>query len=73
MEIVYIGASSFSFHVMLSNIHNNLLYSQNNYSLYMLSETDNFNYASAAKRRARIIGIIRALEGRNVWNTYGMT
>ena len=26
-----------------------------------------------AKRRARIIPIIRALEGRNVWNTCGMT
>ena len=27
----------------------------------------NLNYTSAAKRRARIILIIRALEGRNVW------
>ena len=33
----------------------------------------NLNYASAAWRRARIILIIRALEGRNVWNTNGMT
>jgi hypothetical protein len=32
---------------------------------------NNFNYTSAASRRARIIMIIRALEGRNVWNTYG--
>ena len=33
----------------------------------------NLNYTSAAWRRARIILIIRALEGRNVWNTNGMT
>ena len=28
---------------------------------------ENLSYTSAAKRRARIILIIRALEGRNVW------